>query len=164
MKKMASALLVCGSVLFAGTFQQGMEMLDAGKEKKAYETFFTAAKSGDIDAQMILGEMYLDGIGIKIDHQKALFWLSKAAKSGDVEAQYLLGFMYDNGLEVAQDSKRAVNWYTKAALQGDVLSQYNLAVIYKEGKGEVKKDMKEAFKWLSKVQDKREQMIVAALK
>jgi TPR repeat protein len=105
---------------------------------------------------MILGEMYLDGIGVKIDHEKAFFWLSKAAGNGDVEAQYLLGFMYENGLKVAQNIKRATKWYKEAAMQGDVLAQYNLAIIYKEGKGEVKKDMKEAFRWLTMVEESKE--------
>ncbi len=164
MKKIISSILLSGSLLFAGNFNTGIKMLDNEKEQKASEAFFLAAKSGDLDSQMILGEMYLDGIGVEVDHQKAFFWLSKAARSGDVEAQHLLGFMYENGLEVAVNMKRAVKWYTEAALQGDVLSQYNLAIIYKEGKGEVTKDMKEAFKWLAMVQDAREEIEFVASK
>ena len=162
MKKIISTVLICGSILYAGSFNSGMNMLDNGNEQKAYDSFFTAAKSGDLDAQMFLGEMYLDGIGTKTNHEKAFFWLSKAASGGDVEAQYLLGFMYENGLNVAPNIKRAVKWYTDAALQGDVMSQYTLAVIYKEGRDEVKKDMKEAFKWLHMVQNAREKAELVA--
>ncbi|HIP02161.1 MAG TPA: sel1 repeat family protein, partial [Campylobacterales bacterium] len=79
-------------------------------------------------------------------------------RGGDAEAQYLLGFMYENGLKVAVNIKRAAKWYTEAALQGDILSQYNLAIIYKEGKGEVEKDMKKAFRWIAMVQDARENL------
>ena len=158
MKKIITSILVSGIVLYASNFNSGIKLLDKGMEQKSSEVFFTAAKAGDLDAQMLLGEMYLDGIGVKVDHQKAFFWLSKAAKRGDVEAEYLLGFMYENGLNVATDIKRATKWYTKAALQGDVLSQYNLAIIYKEGKEDVEKDMKKAFKWLSMVQDARENL------
>ena len=158
MKKIISSVLVIGSMLHATNFDTGAKMLENGKEQKAYEAFFRSAKSGDVDSQMILGEMYLDGIGIKADHEKAFFWLSKAAGHGDVEAQYLLGFMYENGLKVAPNIKRATKWYTEAALQGDVLAQYNLAIIYKEGKGEIEKDMKEAFKWLSMVQNSRKNL------
>lgn len=156
MKKIISTALICVSVIYAGNFNTGMKMLDKGKEQKAYSTFFAAAKSGDVDSQTILGEMYLDGIGIEADHKKAFFWLSKAAANGDVEAQYLLGFMYENGIKVAVNMQRAAKWYTQAALQGDVLSQYNLAIIYKEGKGEIEKDMKKAFKWLAMVENVRE--------
>lgn len=158
MKKIISSLLVCGSILYATNFDSGMKMLNAGAEQEAKEAFCLSAKSGNIDSQMILGEMYLDGIGVDVDHQKAFFWLSKAARGGDAEAQYLLGFMYENGLKVAVNIKRATKWYTEAALQGDILSQYNLAIIYKEGKGEVEKDMKKAFRWIAMVQDARENL------
>jgi len=156
MKKIISSVLVLGSILYATSFDTGVKMLDKGKEQKDYDAFFRSAKSGDVDSQMILGEMYLDGIGVKIDHEKAFFWLAKAAGNGDVEAQYLLGFMYENGLKVAKNVKRATKWYKEAAKQGDVLAQYNLAIIYKEGKGEVKKDMKEAFRWLTMVEESKE--------
>jgi len=158
MKKIISSILLCGTIINATNFDSGMEFLDSGYEQKASEAFFIAAKSGDVDSQMILGEMYLDGIGVRVNHQKAFYWLSKASINGDMEAQYLLGFMYENGLKVAVDIKRATKWYTQAALQGDVLSQYNLAIIYKEGKGEVEKDMEEAFRWLAMVQDARENL------
>jgi hypothetical protein len=163
MKKILSSILVCGTLLYAGSFSQGIQLLGEGKEVKAYETFFTAAKAGNVDAQMFLGQMHLDGIGTEVNHQKAFFWLSKAANSGDVEAQYLLGFMYENGLKVTADIKRATKLYKKAASQGDILSQYSLAVIYKEGKGEVKKDMKEAFKWLNMVQNARDNIELVAV-
>ncbi len=158
MKKMISAILICSSIVVASSFQQGISQLKSGDEKGAYDSFFISAKSGDIDSQTILGEMYLDGIGIEPNHQKAFFWLSKAANSGDIEAQYLLGFMYENGLNVAVDINRAVKWYTKAAEGGDILSQYNLAVIYKEGRDGVQKDLKTAFKWLNMVADAKEKM------
>ncbi len=164
MKKIIPTILLCGTILVASSFEKGMSALNKGEEQKAYDAFFLSAKSGDIDSQMILGEMYLDGIGVEADHQKAFFWLSKSAAAGDMEAQYLLGFMYENGLNVETDIKRAVKWYTESAIQGDILSQYNLAVIYKEGKGGIDKDMKQAFKWLNMVQKARENMEFVAIK
>jgi TPR repeat protein len=154
-KKIVLALLVCSTLLQAGSINHDIKITKSKKELNDYKKFFLAAKSGDIDAQMILGEMYLDGIGVDIDHKKAFFWLSKAARHGDTQAQYYLGFMYENGLNVAQNIKRAAKWYKEAAQQGDILAQYNLAIIYKEGKGEVQKDMKEAFKWLAQVEKRR---------
>jgi len=52
--------------------------------------------------------------------------------------------------------------YEKAAKQGDTLAQYNLAMIYKEGRGEVKKDMEKAFKWLASVQESRKKLELQA--
>ncbi|MCH9813160.1 MAG: sel1 repeat family protein, partial [Epsilonproteobacteria bacterium] len=108
MKKIIATTALCASILFSNSYNDGLSMLNSGQELKAYDSFFLAAKSGDRDAQMILGAMYLDGIGTKCDHEKAFFWLSKAANRGDMEAQYLLGFMYENGLKVAPNMSRAV--------------------------------------------------------
>ena len=70
--------------------------------------------------------------------------------------------MYENGIKVAVYLTRAVVLYKMAAKQGDVLAQYNLAMIYKEGKGEIKKDMEKAFKWLASVQYSRKSLELQA--
>lgn len=158
MKKVLLGALCLTVGLMASDFKSGFSDLDGKKDLKAYETFFKLAKSGDIDSQTLLGEMYLDGIGTNVDVKKAFYWISKAANSGDSEAQYLLGFMYENGIKVAVNMPRAVTLYKKAAVQGDILSQYNLAMIYKEGRGGIKKDMDEAFKWLANVQYSKKEL------
>ncbi len=134
-------------------------------ELKAYHSYFDLAKSGDVDAQTMLGEMYLDGInGVAVDHEKAFYWLSKAAAKNDRQAQYLLGFMYENGLYVVRNMKRAVKWYKKAATGGNILAQYNLALIYKEGKEGVGKNIHEAFKWLRMVEHAEDAVERTAMK
>lgn len=152
MKKIFLGSIIVAIGLMANDFQSGLKDLNGKKDLKAYKTFFTLAKSGDVDSQTLLGEMYLDGIGTQTDIKKAFYWISKAASSGDPEAEYLLGFMYENGIKVAVNMPRAVTLYEKAAKQGDVLAQYNLAMIYKEGRGGIQKDMDKAFKWLASVQ------------
>jgi len=152
MRKAVIGLLCITASLVASNFESGLKNLDGAKDNQAYQTFFKLAKSGDIQSQTLLGEMYLDGIGTEMDVKKAFYWISKASNNGDSDAQYLLGFMYENGIKVAVNTPRAVTLYQKAAKQGDILSQYSLAMIYKEGKGGVKKDMVKAYKWLSKVQ------------
>ncbi len=165
MKKIILSVLVASTCLMAqASYGNALEMLDKGKSEVASETFMQLAKSGDVDAQTMLGEMYLDGIGVKVDHQKAFFWLAKAANQGDSEASYLLGFMYENGLQVGQDLSRAVSWYKKAALKGDTMAQFNLAMIYKEGKGGVQRNMKEALKWLSLVEKEHDAITHIATK
>ena len=152
MKKLVLASVLVAVSLVASDFKNGVANFDGKKDLMAYDMFFKMAKSGDVDAQTLLGEMHLDGIGTDVDVSKAFYWISKAANAGDAEAQYLLGFMYENGLKVAVNIPRAVVLYEKAATQGDILAQYNLAMIYKEGKGDINKDMDKAFKYLSKVQ------------
>ena len=153
MKKFVLGLAISSAVLFGGSFNDGLKALDNGNISEALAQFQTLAKSGDADAQTMLGEMYLDGIGTKQDTQKAYYWIQKAANNGDKEAQYLLGFMYENGIEVKKDITQAVNWYQKAANKGDIMAMYNLAFIYKNGAKGVSKDMNKAVSLLQKVEE-----------
>ena len=158
MKKIFVGIAISSVMLFGGSLEHGMQMLEQGNTLDAYVEFSKLAKQGDVDAQTILGEMYLDGIGVKQDTKKAYDWLSKAAKSGDKEAQYLLGFMYENGIGVKVDIVKAVNWYEKAANKGDIMAMYNLAFIYKSGAKGVKKDINKAISLLEKVEVTKKQM------
>jgi len=153
MKKFVLGLAFSSAVLFAGSFEDSLKVLDSGNVSKAMSQFQTLAKKGDVDAQTMLGEMYLDGIGTNQDTKKAYFWIQKAANSGDKEAQYLLGFMYENGIEVKQDISQAVAWYQKAANRGDTMAMYNLAFIYKNGANGINKDMNKAVSLLQKVEE-----------
>ena len=137
----------------------------AKKDLKNYKEFFQLAKSGDVDSQTLLGEMYLKGSGgVKVDTDKAFYWLAKASNSNDAQAQYLLGYMYENGIKVAVNISRAVTLYKKAAKRGDILAQYSLAMIYKEGKGEVEKDAYRYRKWLASVEDSKKLLAYQARK
>ncbi len=161
MKKIIATLGLSAMFLFGANNMHLPKMKDITQ----YKAFFELAKSGDADAQTMLGEMYLDGInGVAVDHEQAFFWLNKAAAHGDPQAQYLVGFMYENGLYVTSNMHRAVKWYKKAAKNGDILAQYNLALIYKEGKGGIRKNMKEAFRWLQMVQKEEDQIAAVAMK
>jgi TPR repeat protein len=164
MKKVISLLLFSASMLFSQNNMDALEILKNEQPSATYEAFFELAKSGDVDAQTLVGEMYLDGIGVKTDYEKAFFWLSKAAQREDSQAQYLVGYMYENGLYVAKDIVSAVKWYKKAALRGDVMAQYNLALIYKDGRDGIQKNMKEAFKWLKMVEEEEEKITKIAMK
>ena len=153
MKKFVLGVVFSSAVLFAGSFSDGLKALDRGDTSKAILEFQALAKSGDVDAQTMLGEMYLDGIGTVQDTKKAYYWIQKAANSGDKEAQYLLGFMYENGIEVKKDISLAVKWYEKSANKGDIMAMYNLAFIYKNGAKGVNKDMNKAVSLLQKVEE-----------
>ncbi len=149
MKKIVLAFALIGSLLVASDFSEAVNKLDVGSEKEAVELLSKLAQNGDVDSQTLLGEIYLDGIGVEVDFKKAFFWLSKASKS-DVEAKYLLGFMYENGLYVKKDNPKALSFYEESAKNGGLLAQFNVAMMYKEGKGGIKKDMNKAMMWLEK--------------
>ena len=166
MKKIAVLLTLTASIVLAQTnsSERALQILENTQPSASFEAFQQLAKSGDLDAQTLLGEMYLDGIGVAENPEKAFQWLSAPAAGGDSQAQYLLGYMYENGLYVKQDVAKAVSWYEKAAMGGDVMAQYNLALIYKEGKGNVSKNIQEAFKWLKMVETKENKITKMAMK
>ncbi|MCG3775694.1 MAG: Secretory immunoglobulin A-binding protein EsiB [Nitrospira sp.] len=74
-----------------------------------------AADHGDALAQYILGNSYLNGIGVSKDAVEAAKWYRKAADQGDSPSQYNLGNSYANGDGVAKDEAEAVKWYHLAA-------------------------------------------------
>jgi TPR repeat protein len=156
MKKLLLGLAFSSVVLMAGDISSGMNYLNSGENQKAFSEFQKLAKSGDLDAATMLGEMYLDGIGVEQDNKKAYYWIQKAANAGDKEAEYLLGFMYENGIEVKESLSQAVIWYEKAANAGDIMAMYNLAFIYKNGANGVKKDTQKAVMLLSEVNEMKD--------
>ena len=90
--------------------------------------FGDAAQQGDVDAQIVLGDIYGYGLGIKRDPAKALNWYHKAAQQGNPEAQIAPGDMSDEYTEM-------LYWYRKAARQGYPGAFKKLGNCYFEGYG-----------------------------
>ena len=102
----------------------------------------SAAKGGDVEAQVQVGHAYLKGEGVKKNTKKATQYLSKATlqgseeakdllysfyntelikkawAEGDAEAQYRLGLCLLEGAEVAQNTELAAAWMEKSMEQG----------------------------------------------
>ena len=106
----------------------------------------TAAEGGNADAQIILGQMYAEGIGVTQDAVQAVKWYRVAAERGYPESQYRLGGMYDRGEGVVQDQVEAAMWYQRAARQGHVDAVWRIGVKNEDGIG-VKQDLVEAYAW-----------------
>lgn len=106
----------------------------------------TAAEGGSADAQIILGQMYAEGIGVPQDAVQAVKWYRVAAERGYPESQYRLGGMYDRGEGVVQDQVEAAMWYQRAARQGHVDAVWRIGVMNENGIG-VTQDLVEAYAW-----------------
>ena len=109
------------------------------------------ADSGDADAQVAVGLMYLTGRGVEPDAHEAVEWFRKAADQDHPDAQYNLGVVYDTGCHgmLAPDPVEALTWFRRAASQGHDGAQYNLGVAYAEAKG-IPQDLVCAVKWWRK--------------
>lgn len=90
-------------------------------------------------AEFMLGLFYKCGVGIKVDHTKALFWFNIAAEDNYEQAYSHIGRYYLRGLHVNQDIDNARYWFEKAILsindnvKGEAL--YDYGVMYLEGLG-----------------------------
>lgn len=107
-------------------------------KKETLRDLRVMADGGDMQAVMVLGNLYYRGEEVKQDLPMAIEWFLKAASAGHVEAQYAMGMIYYRGEGVDRDSRRAAGWLKKAAAQGHVKAQVLLAQIYYNGETGVK--------------------------
>ena len=126
---MALALGLHGSAL-AG-FTEGANAYNARDYALALKEIAPLARSGNRDAQHLLGLMYYMGRGVERDYKLAMSWHRKAARQGKADAQYIVGAMYYTGNSVPQDQKEAVSWFRKAAEQGHSEAQHALGLMYR---------------------------------
>ena len=97
-------------------------------------------------AQVMLGIMYLKGMGVSRDNAEGVKLIRRAAEQEVSFAQALLGAMYLDGVGVLRNNAEAVKWLRRAAEQGDPHAQTALGNIYAEGIG-IPQDNAEAAKW-----------------
>jgi len=142
-------VLVCfdGPAL-AGPFEDAIAAYAENDNAKAIGLLRPLAEQGDAKAQVVLGNMYYSGHGVRSDKVDAVYWYRKAAEQGDAAGQTSLGEMYANGQGVPQDYAAAVSWYRKAAEQGFPGGQFNLGKMYEIGRS-VPQDYVQAHMWLN---------------
>ena len=114
--------------------------------------FLLAAEAGHIIAQVRLGHIYRDGIGVPRDDAKAAKWYNLAAEKGDEFAQGLLVFMYRSDNSAVQDYAKAVKWIRRMVEAGDATFRSTLGDMYRDGKG-VKRDYRLAYMWYNLAAD-----------
>ncbi len=131
-KYIVAILLALGlhSSAMAG-FTEGANAYNARNYALALKEITPLAKSGNADAQHLLGLMYYMGRGVQRDYKQAFAWHYKAAQQGKADAQYVIGAMYYTGNAVPQDQKLAVTWFRKAAEQGHPDAQHALGLMYR---------------------------------
>ena len=110
------------------------------------QSLHTQAAQGDARAQVYLGALYAEGLGVPQDFAIAREWYEKAAAQGNAMAQYNLGILYYHGQGVPQDYAKARQLFDPAAAQGDAMAQYNLGVLYDKGQA-VQQDYAKARQW-----------------
>ena len=117
----------------------------AGQQLQVLEA---RASTGNDKAQMKLAQMYLHGVGVKRDVEKAVAWYSLAAERGLAFAQHKLARLYLDGDIIEQDIEKALAWLERAADLGFIKAQLDLSLLF-ESAQYMPPDYVSAYKWLN---------------
>ncbi len=118
MKHLAVALLLATPA--AADIEAARDLMEAGAFEEARAALAPAARSGNADAEELIGVMYALGLGVERDPVRAFDWYLRSAMKGHPGAQSGVGWYYEIGLGMpAPDPVRAYLWYALSAIGGD---------------------------------------------
>ncbi|MFS4583082.1 tetratricopeptide repeat protein [Phaeobacter sp. C3_T13_0] len=107
--------------------------MEAGEFAAAREELWPAARSGNADAEELIGVMYAMGLGVEKDDVRAFEWYLRSAMKGHPGAQSGIGWYYEIGRGMpASDLVRAYMWYTLSAIGGDPDAAISLEEVVKK--------------------------------
>ena len=124
-------------------FNSGLDAYEDKDYATALRIWQPLAEAGDMDAQAMLGQMYLYGDGIPKNEEISSKWYELAAKQGDSVSQNFIGVAYELGIGVPKNYKTALKWYRLSAEKKDRYtddqiqkdSLYYLGRMYQYGRG-----------------------------
>ncbi|WP_296424583.1 tetratricopeptide repeat protein [Yoonia sp.] len=100
--------------------EHARNLMEAGQFAEARAAFEVYARSGNADAEELIGVMYAMGLGVARDDERAFDWYLRASMKGHPGAQSGLGWYYEVGRGLpAPDMVRAYLWYALSAIGGD---------------------------------------------
>ena len=122
MKRYLAAILAGWSSLFAGCatdpYHKGFKAYRSGDYVTARQELTPLAEQGDDEAQLHLGLLYRDGLGVMPDHREAEKWLQRSAEQENVNARIALGSLYADRQGLIQNDVLALLWFNFAVAQG----------------------------------------------
>ena len=78
--------LTLGSPVSASNMQKAEQHILAEQYSEALELIFPLAKSGNVNAQLHLANMYYQGKGLKKNYDKASYWVCRASETDNFAA------------------------------------------------------------------------------
>jgi TPR repeat protein len=132
MRGIALALALLASPAFA-ELEAARDLMEENRFEEAYEALWPAARSGNAEAEELIGVMYAMGLGRPRDDQRAFEWYLRSAMKGHAGAQSGVGWYYEVGRGLpAPDLVRAYMWYTLSAIGGDPDAAISLEEVVKK--------------------------------
>ena len=132
MKRSRSAQAASDPIYFTSLARMSAETLRdklAEGPEEAARIAYAAAVGGSIAAQLIYGQMLLDGHGVPRDLAAAFRWFGIAAKAGDADGINMLGRCHELGWGTPIDIEQARACYERAAANDHAWAQFNLATL-----------------------------------
>ncbi len=116
------AFLLCfWAQMAAADMETARDLMEAGEFEQAREMLEVFARSGNAEAEELIGVMYALGLGVDRDDIRAFDWYLRASLKGHPGAQSGLGWYYEVGRGIPEpDLVRAYLWYALSAIGGDV--------------------------------------------
>jgi len=100
--------------------EEARDFMENGKFSDARAALWPAARSGNAEAEELIGVMYAMGLGVEQDYQRAFEWYLRSAMKGHPGAQSGVGWYYEVGLGMPSvDLTRAYMWYVLSAIGND---------------------------------------------
>tara|TARA_Y100000748_G_scaffold103145_1_gene85991 strand:- start:69 stop:509 length:441 start_codon:yes stop_codon:yes gene_type:complete len=100
--------------------EKARDLMEDNNFKEAMLQLIPAARSGNADAEELIGVMYAMGLGVVRDDIRAFEWYLRSAMKGHPGAQSGVGWYYEIGRGMpAPDLIRAYMWYVLSAIGGD---------------------------------------------
>lgn len=132
MRAIAFALALAACPAFA-ELEGARDLMEEGRFDEAYKALWPAARSGNAEAEELIGVMYAMGLGVPRDDQRAFEWYLRSAMKGHAGAQSGVGWYYEVGRGLpAPDLVRAYMWYTLSAIGGDPDAAISLEDVVKK--------------------------------
>jgi len=97
---------------------------------KSFMLMLKSANNGNLEAQIDVGWMYKNGLGVLQDIDEAKKWYKKSALAGNDKAMHALGRMY---LDIYMDCEKAEMWFLRAVKLNSSSSALELYNMYRTG-------------------------------
>ena len=114
------AALCLQSLPLLADVEKARDLMESSQFEEAMQELLPFARSGNADAEELIGVMYAMGLGVERDDIRAFDWYLRSSLKGHPGAQSGIGWYYEVGRGMpTPDLVRAYAWYVLSAIGGD---------------------------------------------
>ena len=134
-------LVVSAATPASADIEQARDLMESGRFEEAKAALEPAARSGNADAEELIGVMYAVGLGVERSDERAFEWYLRSSLKGHPGAQSGLGWYYEVGRGIpSPDRVRAYLWYTLSSIGGDPDAKISLeSLVLRMTKNEIER-------------------------